>query len=151
MKWQCVIGMVVQGHRVASGLNRDARFPGGTLAMQRPHFADRGLDLDGMHSGTLNLDISPSNYQIVSPRWTFPLVTWHPAEPPETFSFIDARVTTTSGSSAEGWVYYPHPETKPEHFQRPGVVELLMPHLPDVAYGDRLELWLPVTQMRLLS
>jgi hypothetical protein len=44
---------VVAGHRVASGLNGNPRFPGGTLRMQAPHFARLGLDLGHFHLARL--------------------------------------------------------------------------------------------------
>ena len=45
-------GVLVGGHRVASGPNQDPRFPGGTLAMQLPHFLRHGVDLGAFrHEG----------------------------------------------------------------------------------------------------
>ena len=43
--WQTVAARIVPGHRVASGLNRNPRFPGGTLRMQAPFFLAVGFDL----------------------------------------------------------------------------------------------------------
>lgn len=40
---------IIQGHRVASGLNGNPAFPGGTLRMQAPFFKARGLDLSLIH------------------------------------------------------------------------------------------------------
>jgi hypothetical protein len=143
MNWQRVTGTVVRGHRVASGLNGDARFPGGTLAMQRPHFAALGLDLGGLHDGTLNVSIAPLRVELRRPRHTFPHLKWHPTEPAETFSFVQARLETPAGETVEGWIYVPHTETKPEHFQAPGVVELWMPFVPGVDYGREVAVWAP--------
>jgi len=36
---------IIQGHRVASGLNGNPDFPGGTLRMQMPLFKALGIDL----------------------------------------------------------------------------------------------------------
>ena len=145
--WQRIHGILVQGHRVASGLNGDPRFPGGTLAMQRPFFSARGLDLSALHPGTLNVSIAPLRHELRQPRWTFENLRWHPTEPAETFSFVEARLETANGTMLAGWVYYPHPETKPEHFQGADVLEVLMPTVPGLHYGDRLTLWIPAEQM----
>jgi hypothetical protein len=147
MNWGRVTGTLVRGHRVASGLNGDPRFPGGTLAMQRPRFAALGLDLSGMHGGTLNVSIAPHRYELRQPRHTFPHVQWHPTEPAETFSFVRARLETPRGEIVEGWIYHPHPETKQEHFQAPDVLELLMPFVPGLEYGIAVALWAPGEQM----
>ena len=147
MTWQRVSGVVVRGHRVASGLNGDPRFPGGTLRMQGPHFAARGLDLTAMHGGTLNVNIAPARYALRQPRWTFPLVKWHPTEPAETFSFVEARLECVDGAAVCGWIYYPHPETKPEHFQSADVLEVLMPFVEGLEYGARVVIRVPEEQM----
>jgi hypothetical protein len=151
MAWQSLTGVIVPGHRVASGLNGDVRFPGGTLAMQRPFFAALGLDLSGMHPGTLNVSIAPLRYELRKPRWTFPLVKWHPTEVAETFSFVRARMRTPAGDEVAGWIYYPHPETKPEHFQAAHVLEVLMPYINGVTYGATIFLYTPDQEIRITA
>ena len=39
----------------------------------------------------------------------------------------------------EGWVYYPHPETKKRNFQNPSLLEVIAALIPDIKYGDELE------------
>ena len=124
---------VVRGHGVASGASGDPRFPAGTLALQFPIFARHGLDLSGFHPGTINLDIAPASYEIMEARLTLTDIQWHPACPPETFSFFDCQLGTT-----RALIYYPHPETKPEHFQSPTVLEILAPKIDNLAYGQKL-------------
>ena len=119
-----IIGRLVEGHRVASGLNGNPRFPGGTLRMQIPHFLALGLDLRSFHLGTLNVSIAPLCYRVVKARHTFTNVKWHPTEPAEDFSFFDVRVIRPDESPIAGFIYFPHPDTKPEHFQQPDVLEL---------------------------
>ncbi len=46
-----------------------------------------------------------------------------------------------------GWIYLPHPDTKPGHFQKPDVLELLLPWTEGLEYGTRLELEAPEGQM----
>lgn len=127
---------VLPGYGVASGRSDDPRFPGGTLAMQEPYFAERGLDLSPYHRGTLNLAIAPRRYRAVRPRLTLRGVRWHPTEPAEDFSFFDCRLETDAGERAEGLIYYPHPETKPDHVQPDDVLEALSPWLDGLGYCD---------------
>ena len=48
-------------------------------------------------------------------------------------------MTTTKNIFYEGWVYYPHPETKKTHFQNPSLVEVISYEIPNIRYGDALE------------
>jgi hypothetical protein len=144
---QIFTGRLVEGHRVASGLNGNPRFPGGTLLMQTPHFLARGLDLAQFHRGTLNVSIAPLRYRVVHPRLTFRDVQWHPIEPKEDFSFFDIALLRPNRPPAEGLIYYPHPDTKPEHFQAPDVLELLLPWIEGLTYGMALTLQVPPDQM----
>ena len=142
---------VVPGHQVASGNNGDPRFPGGTIRMQMPHFKNLGLDLSACFPGTINVSIAPCCYEVIAPRWTLKRVKWHPTEPEEDFSFFDVDVITGGGQRVTGWIYHPHPETKPEHFQQADVLELLLPHVEGLAYGTRLQLVTDVTQIRIAT
>lgn len=145
--WQTIIARVVQGHQVASGKNGNPRFPGGTLRMQDPFFKALGLDLAGYHLGTLNLSIAPLHYRTGRARHSFRQVKWHPTEPAEDFSFFDVRLIRPDGGSVDGLIYFPHPETKPEHFQQPDVLELLFPFVDGIGYGSELTLEIPANQM----
>lgn len=138
---------IVQGHRVASGLNGNPRFPGGTVRMQLPFFLALGLDLGGFYPGTLNVSIAPLGYRVVRPRHTFRGVKWHPTEPAEDFSFFDVTVHREGAPPVSGLIYFPHPDTKPEHFQKPDVLELLLPWTEGLAYGTAIRLEAPVEQM----
>ena len=142
---------IVQGHRVASGLNGNPRFPGGTLRMQLPFFRELGLDLSSYHLGTLNVSIAPMSYRVMNPKWTFRALKWHPTEPAEDFSFFDVIVHREGEPSISGSIYFPHPETKPEHFQKPEVLELLLPWMEGLTYGQKIWLEVPVEQMRIES
>lgn len=143
--------VVARGHGVASGSAGDPRFPGGTLALQFPIFAARGLDLRGIHTGTLNLDISPARYEILQSKLTLTKIQWHPDCPPEDFSFFDCEIAVIGGKAPiSALIYYPHPETKPEHFQAASILEVLAPKLPDLHYGQVIEITPAPEQLRLL-
>lgn len=146
-QWQTIAVRMVQGHRVASGLNQNPRFPGGTLRMQSPFFLARGLDLSSFHLGTLNVSIAPLVYRVLKARHTFTNVKWHPTEPAEDFSFFDVRAACPDQDFVDGLIYFPHPETKPEHFQQPDVLELLLPFVKGLDYGMELSLEVPAAQM----
>ena len=145
--WQTITARIVPGHRVASGENGNPLFPGGTLKMQTPHFRALGLDLTAYHGGTLNVSIAPLRYRVVAPRQTFRAVKWHPTEPAEDFSFFDVRLLRDDAPPTEGLIYYPHPDTKPTHFQPPDMLELLLPFVPGLAYGAEIQLEVPTEQM----
>ena len=130
-------GIVVQGHRVAS--QPSDVYPYGTIEKQKPFFKELGLDLDHFYNGTLNLSISPSSFEMTSPETAFEHVEWTDLHPPETFSF--SRCTLIyRGVRYAGWVYYPHPETKIRHFENPSIIEILTQHIPDIHYGDEVEI-----------
>jgi hypothetical protein len=144
---QIISARIVEGHRVASGLNGNPRFPGGTLRMQIPYFKALGLDLSVFHLGTLNVSIAPLAYRVVKARYIFTSLKWHPTEPAEDFSFFDLTVKRSGDHPAKGLIYFPHPDTKPEHFQQPDVLELLLPYMAGLTYGTLLNLEIPKAQM----
>jgi hypothetical protein len=145
--WQTITARIVPGHRVASGENGNPLFPGGTLKMQTPHFRALGLNLTAYHGGTLNVSIAPLRYRVIAPRRTFCAVKWHPTEPAEDFSFFDVRLVRDDAPAVEGLIYYPHPDTKPTHFQKPDVLELLLPFVNGLSYGAEIRLEVPTEQM----
>ncbi|MBP7948171.1 MAG: hypothetical protein KA004_00855 [Verrucomicrobiales bacterium] len=146
-QWQTVSARIVPGYQIASGRSGNPRFPGGTLQMQHPHFARLGLDLTPFHPGTLNVSIAPARYTVGQARHTFRAVKWHTTEPAEDFSFFQVRLVREGGSAVDGLIYYPHPATKPEHLQPPDVLELLLPFVQGLAYGDPVLLEIPQEQM----
>ena len=147
--WVKVLGRVIQGHRVASGQAHDPRFPGGTVQMQRPLFAAQGLCLDAYFPGTLNVSIHPKRYTVRQAKHTLRQVKWADNAPPEDFSFFDCRVVLETGQRLPGLIYYPHPETKPEHFQDPATLEVLTEFIKGVSYGMTIGLELDSSQLKI--
>lgn len=135
--WVTVPGTVVEGHRVASGPSKD--YPYSSLERQKPIFRERGLDLERFFLGTLNISIYPRRFEMVHPAYTFRQVAWTDLHPPEDFSFSPCKVRY-HGKEYEGYVYFPHPETKIRNFQNPSLVEVIAEYIPSVGYGDQLEL-----------
>lgn len=128
-------GVVARGHGVAS--RKSAYYPSGTIKMQKPFFKERGLDLTPYKNGTLNVSISPSIFKMIHAEFTFRNVTWTDLHPPEHFSFSRCKVQF-SGVEYDGWVYYPHPETKERHFQDPSILEIIAQKIPGIKVGDKV-------------
>jgi len=137
-RWVQIKGVVKQGHGVASGKAGDPRFPSGTIEMQKSAFAARGLDLGSYFPGTINLSIYPQQYSVKQAKYTFRGVRWALERPAEDFSFFDCRIILSNGLQVKGLIYYPHPETKPEHFQDPEILEIILPFVEGLQYGDEL-------------
>jgi hypothetical protein len=135
--WIQVHGILTKGYRVASGPSKD--YPYGALDRQRPLFKSRGLDLSDYFNGTLNIDICPLTFRMENPEFTFHHVEWTDLHPPEHFSFSHCRVIFNE-IEYDGWVYYPHPETKLRHFQNPSLLEVVAKLIPGIEYGDELDL-----------
>jgi hypothetical protein len=74
-------------------------------------------------------------------------VKWHPTEPAEDFSFFDVVVHRADVPAVAGLIYFPHPATKPEHFQQADVLELLLPWTAGLAYGVEIQLEAGAGQM----
>ncbi len=146
--WVRINGRLVKGHQVASRPSKD--YPYSSLEKQKPYFKSLGLDLEPYFNGTLNISIAPLEFRIIKPEFTFPLVEWTDLHPPETFSFLKCRVIFHA-RAYEGWVYYPHPETKKTHFQNPSLIEVITYEIESIHYGDALDLEVVPQQVKIVS
>ena len=63
---------------------------------------------------------------------------WTDLHPPEHFSFSHCRVAFAR-DEYQGWIYYPHPETKRRNFQDPSLLEVICPHIRGLTIGDILQ------------
>jgi len=144
-QWTPIHGTLVEGYRVASGPSKD--YPYGALDRQWPIFESRGLDLSSYFNGTLNIDIAPDAFEMLNPEFTFRLVEWTDLHPPEHFSFSRCKVVFQA-IEYDGWVYYPHPETKLRHFQNPSLVEVIAKEIPGIVYGDELDVMVNRDEIR---
>ena len=135
-QWIKVHGILTQGYHVASGPSAD--YPYGALERQRPIFLARGFDLGACFNGTLNVDIRPDTFTMQNPEYTLEHVEWTDLHPPEDFSFSRCKVVFKE-VEYDGWVYYPHPETKLRNFQNPALLEVITLPIPEIKYGDALD------------
>ncbi len=133
MEWTAIPGVVCEGYGVASGVR--GAFPGGTIRAQIPLFGKRGLDLSHCYPGTLNVSVAPLALVLVHPAYTFRGVRWASNHAAEDFSFSACRISC-GDVVEEGFIYHPHPETKPQHFQPPSIVEVMAPFIEGLAYGS---------------
>jgi len=147
-EWHTVVGRIQPGYQIASGKATDSPYPEGSIKMQLPYFQALGLDLTDCFLGTLNVSIHPYRFELVQPTYTFPQVQWNPDSPAEDFSFSPCRISYDN-QTYSGWIYYPHPETKPAHFQDPSTLEILAPLIPNLAYGTTISLDINLREVRL--
>jgi hypothetical protein len=77
---------------------------------------------------------------LIKPEFTFYHVEWTNLHPPEHFSFSRCKVVYKD-IEYEGWVYYPHPETKRRHFQNPSLLEVIAYPIPEIQYGDEVQVF----------
>ncbi|AFY99339.1 hypothetical protein [Calothrix sp. PCC 6303] len=148
--WIQVKGVIKPGYGVASGKGGDSRFPQGTIAMQKPFFQKLGLDLSPYFMGTINISIHPHQYTIINPKYTFRNLKWSSTEPAEDFSFLDCIIVLADAAPLNSLIYYPHPETKPEHFQTPDTLEMIAPFITNLKYGDVLLMELNSAQIAIV-
>lgn len=137
--WTVISGIVQQGHQIASGQALNSPYPQGSIEIQTPYFQALGLDISMCFKGTLNLSIHPYQFVMRHPAYTFRRVHWTTAHPPEDFSFSPCQVIFQA-VIYDGFIYYPHPETKIRHFQNSSILEVLAPLIPRLQVGDAVEL-----------
>jgi hypothetical protein len=137
--WRRINGTVVEGYRVASGLAPDNPYPKGTIEMQAPYFLERGLDLSSFYPATIGISCRPLKFELGNPEFTFRGVKWSPDHHAEDFSFSACRVFF-EGKTFNGFVYYPHPDTKIGHYHDESTLEVIAPFVDGLGYGTELEL-----------
>ncbi|WP_342806656.1 hypothetical protein [Alteromonas sp. M12] len=134
-----ISGVVVQGHQVASGKGAGSPYPAGTIEMQRPFFKHLGLDISECFDGTLNVQLPVCAFRILKPTFCFENLHWAKGFNQETFSLVKCQIKFQV-QQFDAWVYYPHPETKTQHFQQQNIIEILAPPIVNIHYGDNVTL-----------
>lgn len=148
--WKRISGIVVKGHRVASGLNDKSPFPESTIRMQIPLFKERGLDLSGLYPATINISIHPRKFIMNNPKYTFKGVKWSPAFHPEDFSFSECRIIFNN-KIVSGFIYYPHPHTKIGHFHDTSTMEIITKYIEWIRYGEFLEIEIDMNEVSIVD
>jgi hypothetical protein len=138
MEW--MPGVIRAGYGVASGTGTDRRYPAGTIALQQPFFLAEGIDLSACYPGTLNIDLAPYRPSPRQPVFDG-VLRWY-GDIAERFILSPAMLEANGQRHAGLW-YYPHPDTKPCHFQQDTMVELLLPWIAGLKPGMRVLVGLP--------
>ena len=89
---------LVAGHGVASGRAATSPYPAGTIELQAPLFAARGIDLSPFFAGTLNLEAPRGHWRLSEPDARVEALEWTDRHPPETFSFWHCRLRLPTGA-----------------------------------------------------
>ena len=145
--WITLPARLKKGYRVASGPSK--AYPEyGSIEKQKPYFKKLGLNLDRMFNGTLNISIKPYQFVMAKPGYKFKKVKWTELTNAEDFSFSQCKIKF-QGKEYKGWVYYPDPKTKKEHFQDASTIEVLAPYIEGIKYGNRLELSLNSAEIKI--
>ncbi len=142
-------GVLKKGYGIASGRAENSPYPAASITMQTPFFLKRGLDIRHCFAGTLNISIHPKKFLMIHPAWTFEQVKWFSTSC-ETFSFSPCSVIYKK-KEVEGYIYYPHPETKPDHFQDESTLEVLAPYLGELIEGAKLTLNINEKEIEIVS
>ena len=132
------VGVVKEGHGVASGKNFDARFPDGTIAMQMPYFKRLGIDLKSYFKGTINISFPNHAFKLCKPEICCKGIKWCSDLPAENFSFFSCWIQFENNPKIASFVYWPHPSTKPDFYQDPTVLEFLAPRVSGLSYGQKI-------------
>jgi len=131
--------ILIEGHKVASGIASDSPYPKGSISMQAPFFKRHGVNIDSFHHATLNLSISPNKFKLFLPEFTVHDLQWAEGFPAEDFSFSQCEIIFND-TEFKGLVYYPHPETKIGHFHNDSIIEIITYYVPNIHYGDEVTL-----------
>jgi hypothetical protein len=135
-----IVGTIVRGTQTASGHSAFTDC-GGTLGLQIPIFRSLGLDLGWAYRGTLNVDISPLELEIICPDFHLIDVVWLRELPAETFHFLFVTVHTET-VSAYGVIYRPIKRTKIGIYPGDHILELITIDLP-VTIGSTIRVNVP--------
>ena len=135
----CYSVTVVPGYQVASGLAVDAEFEQGSIALQKPHFKQRGIDLTHCFNGTINVAFNVQQVAILRSHHHIEQLKWYQHWPAEDFDFVKCELCFNL-QRVTGFIYQPSPTTKIDHYQPANVLELLAPKLDGLVYGSKLEL-----------
>ena len=136
---QPIKAIIKEGHKVASGQADNSPYPRGSIEMQALLFKEQGINLDDYYLATLNLSIAPNIFKMISPEFTLRNVKWAEGFDAEDFSFSKCEIVFED-KVYKGLVYYPHPETKIGHFHSQSIIEIITQYIPNIAYGDEVDL-----------
>lgn len=140
-----VTGVVAEGYRIASGLNKkgirapDGRILKDSFVRQRPFFEREIPELKNVWTGTINIDISPKICRML--RFDHEITCEWQRGVTETFGVVSGSTLIVKGKKYPGFIYYPFPSETKE--RRDHIIEILAPKIKRLSYGDKVTLTLP--------
>ena len=134
-----ISGEITQGLQIASGINPDPSLElNNTIFLQKPFFEQANVpDVQDMYNGTINLDISPALFKIITPDHSV-TCTWT-KNVTERFWFVRTLISYNL-KSYKGYIYYPRPSAVKSH--KNNVIEILA-EKPDINDPDSKFLFTP--------
>ena len=132
-----ISGRIIKGLQIASGTNPDPSLElNNTIFLQKPFFEKAGiLHMQNIFNGTINVDISPNLFKIISPDHEVTCV-WV-KNVTETFWLVRTIISYNSNSH-EGYIYYPCPSPVKSH--EDNIIELLSEKIPAIEYSKPLSI-----------
>ncbi len=110
-----------------------------TVYRQFPFFVEAGVaDIKDMHPGTINVEISPYEFAIISPDYTVTCEWIEGVQ--ETFMLTEVSVLFEE-KRIKGYIYYPM--VSEQHAPRNSMVEIITYKIPGVEYGKQISIELP--------
>lgn len=98
-------------------------------------------NLDKLHDGTINLDISPKEFNVIKTVYSYPKINWGPMT--EDFDFIPIEKIThcsTNVESVSGYLYLP---SRSPNRLGGKILEIWTEFIEGVKIGDTLEIVIP--------
>jgi len=140
--------MIIKG-RYIHGMKGAKR----SLKRQKKYFAKLELPgVDELFDGTINIDTSPTEYEIGSFDYIFRDVQHKtiPRKRVEDFGFIviDELLHGDKRYKKWGYIYFPH---NSPHFERQHVFEIIGPELPSLKEHDYFELKIKKGRLRKIN
>ena len=116
----------MQGNQIATN----------TIKQQSKYFIDAGINEKFLLNGSINVDISPYNWEIIKPDFNLKNILWR-KDFYEDFSFIKLKLRFENKIYA-GLLYNPKRTKNPKT-----TMEILSEYIEKVKYGKDLELLIP--------
>jgi hypothetical protein len=111
-----------------------------TVFRQFPFFVEAGVpDIENMHPGTINVDISPHEFYIAAPDHE---VTCEWIDGVRETFWLTATTLSFNNHEYNAYIYYPC--VSEQHVARNSIVEIIAEHIGGIEYGVSVELILDI-------
>lgn len=130
------LASVVPGQQNASGGAENSWYPGGTIALQRPHFLRAGVRMESCHNATINVELAGRPDALLHLKAATHAVesTWFPGK--FELHLLEPIKLTHKGVEYDGFLYEPYVATRHVPSNKRVQNEVLCPLIPGLKYGD---------------